>query len=223
MSNIIEVKNLTKVYKDGSSKVKALDSISFNLPEKESLAIIGSSGSGKTTLLHILGGLENPTSGDVIVAGKKIDKLKEKEQTTYRNKTIGFVFQFFYLIDYLNALDNVAVPLILSGSSKKLARQKAMKLLEKVGLVERAYHFPNQLSGGEMQRVAVARSLASDPKLILADEPTGNLDKENAERVLKILEEIMTSGVSVVVITHDKSVSDRFKNVLKLNKGKEVK
>lgn len=220
MSNIIEVKNLTKVYKDGSSKVKALDSISFNLLEKESLAIIGSSGSGKTTLLHILGGLENPTSGDVIVAGKKIDKLKEKEQTVYRNKTIGFVFQFFYLIDYLNALDNVAVPLILSGSSKKLARQKAMKLLEKVGLVERAYHFPNQLSGGEMQRVAVARSLANDPKLILADEPTGNLDKENAERVLKILEEIMASGVSVVVITHDKSVSDRFKNVLKLNKGK---
>lgn len=220
MANIIEVKNLTKVYKDGSSKVKALDSISFNLPEKESLAIIGSSGSGKTTLLHILGGLENPTSGDVIVAGKKIDKLKEREQTTYRNKTIGFVFQFFYLIDYLNALDNVAVPLILSGSSKKLARQKAMKLLEKVGLVERAYHFPNQLSGGEMQRVAVARSLANDPKLILADEPTGNLDKENAERVLKILEEIMASGVSVVVITHDKSVSDRFKNVLKLNKGK---
>lgn len=223
MPNIIEVKNLTKVYKDGSSKVKALDSISFNLPEKESLAIIGSSGSGKTTLLHILGGLENPTSGDVIVAGKKIDKLKEKEQTTYRNKTIGFVFQFFYLIDYLNALDNVAVPLILSGTSKKLARQKAMKLLEKVGLVERAYHFPNQLSGGEMQRVAVARSLANDPKLILADEPTGNLDKENAERVLKILEEIMASGVSVVVITHDKSVSDRFKNVLKLNKGKEAK
>lgn len=211
--------NVTKSYRDGSSKILALNNISFNLPEGESMAIIGSSGSGKTTLLHILGGLDKPNSGEVRINNQILNKLNDNELSKFRNKTIGFVFQFFYLQDYLTARENVALPLILAGENTKRSLEKAEMLLNQVGLSHRFNHYPNEISGGEMQRIAVARALIHDPKIILADEPTGNLDKENAENILNIFDEIAKTGVSVVVITHDNWISKRFKNVLRLNKG----
>lgn len=219
MSNIIQVHNVTKSYRDGSSKILALNNISFNLPEGESMAIIGSSGSGKTTLLHILGGLDKPNSGEVRINNQILNKLNDNELSKFRNKTIGFVFQFFYLQDYLTARENVALPLILAGENTKRSLEKAEMLLNQVGLSHRFNHYPNEISGGEMQRIAVARALIHDPKIILADEPTGNLDKENAENILNIFDEIAKTGVSVVVITHDNWISKRFKNVLRLSKG----
>lgn len=211
--------NVTKSYRDGSSKILALNNISFNLPEGESMAIIGSSGSGKTTLLHILGGLDKPNSGEVRINNQILNKLNDNELSKFRNKTIGFVFQFFYLQDYLTARENVALPLILAGENTKRSLEKAEMLLNQVGLSHRFNHYPNEISGGEMQRIAVARALIHDPKIILADEPTGNLDKENAENILNIFDEIAKTGVSVVVITHDNWISKRFKNVLRLSKG----
>jgi ABC-type lipoprotein export system ATPase subunit len=219
MQKIIDVKHVTKAYVDGKRKTGALADVSFSLPQGESMAIIGPSGSGKTTLLHVLGGLEKPTSGEVEVLGKKISDLSEKQLSQFRNQTIGFVFQFFYLHEYLTVRENVALPLLLAGKHRSEAHAKADKLLERIGMTDRAHFYPKQLSGGEMQRVAVARALANDPKLILADEPTGNLDRENAENILNLFDEITQSGVSVVVITHDKYVTERFEHVLKLNKG----
>jgi len=183
------------------------------------MAIIGSSGSGKTTLLHILGGLDKPNSGEVRINNQILNKLNDNELSKFRNKTIGFVFQFFYLQDYLTARENVALPLILAGENTKRSLEKAEMLLNQVGLSHRFNHYPNEISGGEMQRIAVARALIHDPKIILADEPTGNLDKENAENILNIFDEIAKTGVSVVVITHDNWISKRFKNVLRLSKG----
>lgn len=212
--------DLTKVYKDGHSKAVALDKISFDLEQGESMAIVGSSGSGKTTLLHILGGLDAPSSGEVRMNGELLHKMNDNSLSRFRNQTIGFVFQFFYLQEYLNARDNVAMPMIISNHSRKESLKKADELLEKFGLSERKDHFPNEISGGEMQRIAIARALINSPKVLLADEPTGNLDKENAERVLEVFDQVAQSGVSVVVITHDMEISKRFDKTLRLEKGK---
>lgn len=221
MSKVIEVKNLTKTFRDGDAKVNALHNISFELNEGENLAIIGTSGSGKTTLLHLLGGLEKSSEGDIFLVGKSISSMNDKALSKFRNQTIGFVFQFFYLLEYLTAKENVALPAIIKTGKRKASLKKAEELLEAVGLSHRMNHYPNQISGGEMQRIAVARALINDPKIILADEPTGNLDKENAERILNIFDEISKQkGVSVVVITHDNWISQKFENVLKLDKGK---
>lgn len=212
--------DLTKVYKDGHSKATALNKISFDLDQGESMAIVGSSGSGKTTLLHILGGLDAPSSGEVRVNGELLHKMNDNKLSRFRNQTIGFVFQFFYLQEYLSARDNVAMPLIISNYSRKESLKKADELLERFGLGERKNHFPNEISGGEMQRIAIARALINNPKVLLADEPTGNLDKENAEKVLEVFDEIAQSGVSVVVITHDQEISKRFHKTLVLEKGR---
>lgn len=220
MSQIIEVKKVSKAYLDGKRKTGALDDVSFSLPAGESMAIIGPSGSGKTTLLHLLGGLDKPSAGNVSVNGQELTGLSDKELSMFRNQTIGFVFQFFYLNEYLNVFQNIALPMWLAGKSGGAVDQRVNQLIERVGLIDRATHFPSQLSGGEMQRVAVARALANEPKLILADEPTGNLDRDNAENILQIFDEISDSGVSIVAITHDKYVADRFDHVVKLNKGR---
>ncbi|MBL8014705.1 MAG: ABC transporter ATP-binding protein [Candidatus Doudnabacteria bacterium] len=220
MSQIIEVKKVSKSYLDGKRKTGALDDVSFSLPAGESMAIIGPSGSGKTTLLHLLGGLDKPSAGNVSVNGQELTGLSDKELSMFRNQTIGFVFQFFYLNEYLNVFHNIALPMWLAGKSGGAVDQRVNQLIERVGLIDRATHFPSQLSGGEMQRVAVARALANEPKLILADEPTGNLDRDNAENILQIFDEISDSGVSIVAITHDKYVADRFDHVVKLNKGR---
>lgn len=220
MSQIIEVKQVSKSYLDGKRKTGALDEISFSLNQGQNMAIIGPSGSGKTTLLHLLGGLDKPSAGEVVVGGQALNELNDRELSAFRNHTIGFVFQFFYLNEYLNVFQNIALPMWMAGKSGSVVDQRVNELIERVGLIDRKLHYPKELSGGEMQRVAVARALANEPKLILADEPTGNLDRDNAENILQIFEEISASGVSIVAITHDKYVADRFENVLKLNKGK---
>lgn len=220
MSAVIEVKKLSKKYMDGKRTTGALNEVSFSLPQGESMAVIGPSGSGKTTLLHLLGGLEQPSSGEIFVNERDLSRLNDSQLSEFRNDTIGFVFQMFYLHEYLTVAENIALPLWLGGKTSQDINLKVDELIQRVGLSERRDHYPNQLSGGEMQRVAVARALANDPKLILADEPTGNLDRENAENILNLFDEIGDSGVSIVVITHDKYVTERFQHVLKLNKGK---
>jgi putative ABC transport system ATP-binding protein len=220
MSNILEVKKLTKKYKDGDIEVTALDNVSFSLPEGFDLAILGPSGSGKTTLLQLAGGLDTMTSGDVIISGQSIKNMSDTEISDFRNKTMGFIFQMINLHDFFTAKENVMLPMLVAGVNRSEAEEKALKLLEKVGLSPRANHLPKQLSGGEQQRVAVARALANDPKIIFADEPTGKLDKANSKLVIDILENLShENGMSVIMITHDENIAKRFSRVIKLENG----
>jgi ABC-type lipoprotein export system ATPase subunit len=220
MKKILELHGVSKEYKSGNTSTKALQSLTISLNEGESLAVVGTSGSGKSTLLNMIGGLDKPTTGKISINGKDITKLNDKELSQFRNKTIGFVFQFFNLQEYLSAYENVMVPMLFAGTQFSNAKERALNLLKKVGLEERVTYYPKQLSGGEMQRVAVARSLANEPKILLADEPTANLDRESANVVLDLFEEIAKTGVSVVVITHDPYVSRRFQNIINLEDGK---
>lgn len=235
MKKIIQAEHLTKVYRKGGSKTVVLQNITFDLDAGKSMSIVGPSGSGKSTLLHILGGLDNPTSGEVQIDGQLLRTLSDKELSSFRNQKIGFVFQFFHLQDYLTAEENIALPSKMwrryapcnfsLTSSKMLAtrgkkiKEKAKELLDLVGLSHRTKHYPNEMSGGEMQRVAIARALINDPRLILADEPTGNLDKENTNKVLEILEKIAARGVSIVWATHDPRIDHRFQSELRIDKG----
>ncbi len=220
MENILEVKNLTKRYKDASIEVTALDNVSFKLQDGYDLAILGPSGSGKTTLLQLAGGLDAMTSGDVIIQGNSIKKMTDKEISDFRNKTMGFIFQMINLQSFLTAKENVMVPMLILGTDRKKAERKAQELLERMDLGARANHLPSQLSGGEQQRVAVARALANDPKVIFADEPTGKLDKENAAMIINILESIsQEKGMSVIMITHDENIAKRFSRIIKLENG----
>ncbi|MFH0853024.1 MAG: ABC transporter ATP-binding protein [bacterium] len=218
--NIIETKEISRVFEDQGKQVVALNKVSFKLPQGESLSVIGPSGSGKSTLLHILGGLDTPSSGKILINGKNPKELNDTELSGFRNSTIGFVFQFFYLQDFLSAEENIALPLLIKGVSTKEAKERAKELVIQVGLAERRDHTPNKLSGGEQQRVAIARALVNDPKVILADEPTGNLDQENAGRIFSLLKEISETGVSVVVITHDRNVTKYFPKTFELTKGR---
>jgi len=220
MGNILEVKKLTKKYKDGDIEVTALDNVSFSLPEGFDLAILGPSGSGKTTLLQLAGGLDTMTSGDVIISGQSIKNMSDTEISDFRNQTMGFIFQMINLHDFFTAKENVMLPMLVAGVNRGEAEEKALKLLEKVGLTKRANHLPKQLSGGEQQRVAVARALANDPKIIFADEPTGKLDKANSKLVIDILENLShENGMSVIMITHDENIAKRFSRVIKLENG----
>ncbi len=220
MANILEVKNLTKKYKDGDIEVTALNNVSFSLPEGYDLAILGPSGSGKTTLLQLAGGLDTMTSGDVIVSGQSIKDMSDSEISDFRNKTMGFIFQMINLHDFFTAKENVMLPMLVEGMDRDDADAKALKLLERVGLSHRANHLPRQLSGGEQQRVAVARALANDPKIIFADEPTGKLDKTNSQMVIEILESLSKdNGMSVIMITHDENIAKRFSKVIRLENG----
>lgn len=220
MANILEVKNLTKKYKDGDIEVTALNNVSFSLPEGYDLAILGPSGSGKTTLLQLAGGLDTMTSGDVIVSGQSIKDMSDSEISDFRNKTMGFIFQMINLHDFFTAKENVMLPMLVEGMDRDDADAKALKLLERVGLSHRANHLPRQLSGGEQQRVAVARALANDPKIIFADEPTGKLDKTNSLMVIEILEGLSKDkGMSVIMITHDENIAKRFSKVIRLENG----
>jgi putative ABC transport system ATP-binding protein len=218
--NILEVKKITKRFKDKGAEVMALYDISFELKQGEDLAIIGPSGSGKTTLLQIISGLSKPTYGEVFINGSKVDKGTDNQISEFRNKTIGFVFQNIYLQEYFTALENVMLPMLVNNTPKKEARKKAKELLELVGLRDRMNHKPSKLSGGEEQRVGIARALANDPQIIMADEPTAKLDKANRDKVLKIFKEISKHGISIIVITHDEAFSSVFPNVIHLEHGK---
>lgn len=223
METTIELTNVQRIYPDsyGQGSVVALDNISFAARAGETVAIVGASGAGKTTLLQIIAGLDKPTGGTVYVAGQDVSALSDSALSRFRNRTIGFVFQFFNLQSYFTAQENVALPMLLAGKRKSLAMRHSFELLDKVGLADRAKHYPAALSGGEMQRVAIARALSNGPKLLLADEPTANLDEKNATAIIGLLRDIATSrGVSIVAITHDSRLSRQFDRTLVLKKGK---
>ncbi|ADH60081.1 ABC transporter related protein [Thermoanaerobacter mathranii subsp. mathranii str. A3] len=220
MSNVlIKVRNLTKIYKMGENEVKVLDGISFDIEKGEFVSIVGQSGSGKTTLMNILGCLDVKTSGEYFLNGIDTSKLSDNELADLRCREIGFVFQNFNLLQKMTALENVELPMIYKGVPAKERRERAEMLLEMVGLKERMHHRPNQLSGGQQQRVAIARALANDPPLILADEPTGNLDSKNGSEIMKIIKELNENGNTVVLITHDPNIAAQAKRIIRIKDG----
>lgn len=217
---VLEVKNVSKHYKDRGVTVKALDNVSFELNLGENLAIIGPSGSGKTTLLQIMGGLSDPTEGEVSINGQRVNEGSDNQISDFRNKTVGFVFQNIYLQDYFTAKENVMLPMLVNNVARKKAAIRAEELLEQVGLKDRMDHKPNALSGGEEQRVGIARALANNPSILMADEPTAKLDKENREIILNIFKDIGKGGISIIVITHDDYFKEIFDNTITINHGK---
>lgn len=219
MSKILNVRNLEKTYISGSKKLKVLDDISFAVDAGATFSIVGPSGSGKTTLLGLCAGLDKSDSGTIELCGTDLTSLNEDQRALLRNKNIGFIFQDFQLLPTLTALENVSVPLELQGA--KAAKQRAMELLEKVGLSKRTGHYPSQLSGGEQQRVALARAFSNNPKILFADEPTGNLDEETGEKVIRLLFELnKDTGTTLVIVTHDLDLARRTQHILRLKGGK---
>jgi lipoprotein-releasing system ATP-binding protein len=218
---VLEARAVTRSFQQGSSRLEVLHELQLAVPPAERLAIIGASGSGKTTLLQILGGLDRPDAGEVRIDGRDIHRLSERERGVLRNRTMGFVYQFHHLLPEFSALENVAMPLLVARLPIAEARERARALLARVGLAERLDHRPHQLSGGERQRAAVARALVTSPRLVLADEPTGNLDGRNAEQVFALLLELNRElGTSLVVVTHDARLAARMDRVLELSDGK---
>ncbi len=220
---MVVLENVTKIYKMGSEEIKALDDLSLEIRDGEILVVMGPSGSGKSTFLHLVGCLDRPTSGKILIDGKDISNLRERELARIRNRTIGFVFQQFNLLPRLTALENVELPMIYAGIPKRKRVERAKKLLEMVGLSDRMKHRPSQLSGGQQQRVAIARALANDPKIILADEPTGNLDTKSGEVVINILRDLNRKGLTIVIVTHDPDITIIAHRVIHLKDGKIIK
>ena len=221
MTPAVETDDLTKVYGTGDTAVHALDGVSIEIARGEMLAIMGPSGSGKSTLLHLLGALETPTSGTIALAGRRYEGLDDTELTALRRETIGFVFQFFNLLPALAAEENVLLPALIAGRGDAAMRSRAANLLARVGLAPRASHLPSELSGGEQQRVSIARALLMEPELVLADEPTGNLDSRSSAEVLELLGELnRTEGHTIVMVTHDPAVAATAGRVLFLRDGR---
>ena len=217
----MNIENVCKVYKTKNDEVKALDNVSYEFKPGKLYAIMGHSGSGKSTLISILGLIETLTSGRITINNKDISKLKDDELANLRMKYIGFVFQDFYLDEHLKAYENVMLPMLINKEIKREERkEKALKLLTDLGLNERINHYPKELSGGECQRVAIARSLANDPEIILADEPTGNLDEENEKLVFETLKSLAKKGKCVIVVTHSEEIKKYADEILKITKGK---
>ncbi|GAB0110553.1 lipoprotein-releasing ABC transporter ATP-binding protein LolD [Pseudoalteromonas sp. APC 3358] len=218
---VISCENLSKVYQDGSNQVEVLKGVDLALQQGEMLAIVGSSGSGKSTLLHILGTLDTASSGSAKIKNQEVAKLSRTEQAAFRNKNLGFIYQFHHLLMEFSAVENVAMPLLIKGLSAKEAKAQALDMLEKVGLAHRSSHKPSALSGGERQRVAIARALVTKPALVLADEPTGNLDKQNAIKIYDLINELNQSlNTSFVVVTHDLELADKLGKIAYLDDGK---
>lgn len=219
---MIEIKELHKSYQTGSNSLHVLKGIDFSVKEGELVSIMGSSGSGKSTLLNILGMLDEADTGTYHLDGVPIKNLNEKVAAQYRNKFLGFIFQSFNLITYKNALDNVSLPLYYQKVGRKEREQKAMHYLEKVGLADWADHLPNQLSGGQKQRVAIARALASDPKVLLADEPTGALDTKTSYEVMDLIQGINEEGRTILIVTHEPDIAQMTKRIVNLKDGKII-
>ena len=219
---VISINNISKVY-EGPPPVKALDGVSLNVKEGDLVAIVGQSGSGKSTLLNMIGLLDSVTAGSIEIEGKDISDLTDNELSKFRGEKIGFIFQSFFLLPGLTAQENVAEGLLYQGISRSERLEKAGDVLEQVGLGDRLSHLPKELSGGQQQRVAIARALVQDPAFVLADEPTGNLDKESGINILNILKELNDQGKTVIMITHNQEHANMFKKVIELVDGKIVK
>ncbi len=220
MDNVIEIKNLKKIYQMGDVEVKALAGVDLTIRRGEFVAIMGASGSGKSTLLNLLGCLDKPTSGEYYLDGVNTGVLSQREYSDIRNQKIGFVFQGFNLLSKTSALDNVELPLMYDRTGKiKDPRKKAIEVLERVGLDDRMDHVPNQLSGGQQQRVAIARSLVNEPAIILADEPTGNLDSRTSVEVFSLFQELNSEGITIVLITHERDFANFAKRIVELRDG----
>ena len=219
MENVISIQNLQKNYYVGSIVVPAIQSISISIAKNEYVAIMGPSGSGKSTLMNIIGCLDTPTSGSYILNGTDVSKLKDDELAEIRNKEIGFVFQTFNLLPRYNALDNVTLPLIYAGVAKHVRNERGKEVIESVGLTDRMHHKPNELSGGQRQRVAVARAMVNKPAIILADEPTGNLDTKTSIDIMNLFKEIHSLGNTIILVTHEEDIARHAKRIIKLRDG----
>lgn len=221
METILDIKNVSKIYQSGNHSLTVLNDINFSISKGESVAITGPSGSGKTTLLGLCAGLDRSTSGSVILSGVALDDLNEDQRAAVRNQYVGFIFQNFQLLPTLTALENVMVPLELRG--EKNSKADALELLAKVGLADRASHYPVQLSGGEQQRVSLARAFSNKPALLFADEPTGNLDAETSEKIIKLLFDLnKDAGTTLVIVTHDLDLAARTNRIIKIKGGQLI-
>jgi len=217
---IVEIIDISKSYRRGSQVVPVLNNITFSIPQGEFIALMGPSGSGKTTLLNIIAGIDRPDNGTIKVAGLDITALSESELADWRAEHVGFVFQFYNLIPVLNALENVELPLLLTGLSKKQRREHCEVALRVVGLADRMDHYPGELSGGQQQRVAIARAIVTDPTIIVADEPTGDLDRKSAEEIMELLERLnLESGKTIIMVTHDPRAAKKARTIRYLDKG----
>jgi putative ABC transport system ATP-binding protein len=216
---VLRTRGLEKEYGEGEGRVRALGTVELDVASGETLAVMGPSGCGKSTLLHLLGGLERPSAGEVWVAGRRIDQLSEKALARLRRHAIGFVFQAFHLMDELTAAENVELPALLAGRSPRTARARAVELLEQVGLTDRAEHLPSALSGGQRQRVAIARALSNEPLVVLADEPTGNLDSAATLDVLRLLDSLRAAGQTLLIVTHDARIAATADRLVSMRDG----
>ncbi|MEW9094534.1 MAG: ABC transporter ATP-binding protein [Clostridiaceae bacterium] len=219
---MIQIKNLIKKYKMGDSYFVALNEVNINVGKKEFTAIMGPSGSGKSTLMNILGCLDRFDNGEYILNGKNVSNLSEDELAYIRNKEIGFVFQSFNLLPRMNVIENVELPMLYSGVSKKERKEKALNALEKVGLLDRIHHKPNEISGGQRQRVAIARAIVNNPSVIMADEPTGNLDSKSSLDIMSIFQKLNEEGATIIMVTHEPDIAQYSKRIVRVRDGKIV-
>ena len=221
---LVQLKGISKAYKKGKEQVKVLANLDLEIRRGDFLALMGPSGSGKTTLLNLLGGLDIPTTGELIIGGQRLDKMSSSQLTKWRARHVGFIFQFYNLMPVLTAEKNVELPLLLTNLSSKQRKQHVAAALELVGLSDRAKHYPNELSGGQEQRVAIARALVSDPDLLLCDEPTGDLDRATADEILELLQRLNSQQQkTIVMVTHDPRAADHARHLLQMDKGSLVR
>lgn len=219
---MIQLKNLSREFQVGNQVVHALDAIDLSISQGDYVSIMGVSGCGKTTLLNILGLLDTPSSGDYILSGINTSEMNDDEMANIRSTKIGFIFQSFHLIPRLTAAENVEIPMILAGHSQKMRAEKVAKALARVNLTDRSDHRPEQLSGGQRQRVAIARSIVMEPEVLLADEPTGNLDSTSGSEIVELIEELNQGGLTLILVTHDKEIGKRSNRVIRLLDGKII-
>jgi putative ABC transport system ATP-binding protein len=220
--NVIEVKDIVKIYQNGSINFKALKGINLKIAEGEFTSIMGASGSGKSTFMNILGCLDKMSEGEYILNSKDISKVRDDELALIRNKEIGFVFQSFNLLPRMSVLENVELPMVYAGVASKARRERAIKALNKVGLGDRLYHKPNEISGGQKQRVAIARAIVNEPTIIMADEPTGNLDTKSTFDIMKIFQDLNDEGATIIMVTHEPEVAKYTKRIVRFKDGEII-